>query len=73
MSMNWLIDRLLVLGIVLVLAGAVAGLSMAGIRHAGAANRHGSRQNSGMASLGILSIHAVRFASLETTPPNTPY
>lgn len=37
MSMNWLIDRLLVLGIVLVLAGAVAGLSMAGIRHAGAA------------------------------------
>ncbi|GBU19631.1 MULTISPECIES: hypothetical protein [Methylobacteriaceae] len=35
MTMNWLIDRLLVLGIVLVVAGAVAALSAAGFGRVG--------------------------------------
>lgn len=35
MTMNWLIDRLLVLGIVPVVAGALASLSAAGFSHVG--------------------------------------
>ena len=35
MTMNWLIDRLLVLGVVLVVTGALAGLSAAGFSRAG--------------------------------------
>ncbi|MER2268288.1 hypothetical protein [Methylobacterium oxalidis] len=37
MTMNWLIDRLLVLGIVLVVAGALATLSAAGFSRVGEA------------------------------------
>ncbi|WP_336492147.1 hypothetical protein [Methylobacterium nigriterrae] len=35
MTMNWLIDRLLVLGVVLVVTGALAALSTAGFSRVG--------------------------------------
>ncbi|WP_162560785.1 hypothetical protein [Methylobacterium durans] len=35
MTMNWLIDRLLVLGLVAIIAGAVVSLSAVGFRYVG--------------------------------------
>jgi len=35
MTMNWLIDRLLVLGLVAIIVGAIVVLSAAGFRYAG--------------------------------------